>query len=351
MSWFGIKQDRLHAPRNRGGFTLTELAVSTGIVGIILALTFPAIQGVRETARMTSHQNDAKQVALALHHFETIHKHLPAAVELNPSKNSDPAYNQWVTWQTLVLPYLDQQALYELYNFKKPAQEQDQRVLTAFIPPLHAGSERNELQTEYYAQLSPVYACQFLAVGDDGVYRDPTTGWEALINTNQVTYITEGWYPKGALETAEGMMPPHHTTRLAEVTDGLSNTTMLVGFTLRPNTIERTAYDNPGNVTINGADQNGFYHSRHTFGVHPLTVTLEDVGLGQVWTVLAYGVGQDNADKNNVTNSLVPSDISQENTVMAMGDGSVIMVNPYVDMEVLRKLARRNDGKVLGSIE
>lgn len=50
----------------RRGLTLLELAVSFGIIAILVALFLPAFQRVRETARLTQCQNNLRQTALAI---------------------------------------------------------------------------------------------------------------------------------------------------------------------------------------------------------------------------------------------------------------------------------------------
>jgi prepilin-type N-terminal cleavage/methylation domain-containing protein len=63
--------------RMRAGFTLIELLVVIAVVGMILALSLPAIQAAREAARRTSCKNNIKQLALAaINHHET-HGHFP----------------------------------------------------------------------------------------------------------------------------------------------------------------------------------------------------------------------------------------------------------------------------------
>lgn len=101
--------------RRHSGFTLIELLVVIAIIAILIALLLPAVQQAREAARRSQCKNNMKQIALGLHNYESTHSTFPLGV-LGTSGTSSNV-NQLTTWQTLLLPYIDQAPLYGQYNF------------------------------------------------------------------------------------------------------------------------------------------------------------------------------------------------------------------------------------------
>src|SRR4051812_46549754 len=93
----------------KAGFTLVELLVVIAIIGVLVALLLPAVQAAREAARRTQCSNNLKQLSLALLNYETVHTTFPpAGIDTNQ-----------MSWTVLLLPYFEQQALYDQFNFNK----------------------------------------------------------------------------------------------------------------------------------------------------------------------------------------------------------------------------------------
>lgn len=89
------------------GFTLVELLVVIAIIGVLVALLLPAVQAAREAARRSKCQNNLKQLAIACHNHEDTFKKFPYATKADVLD----AYN----WMHLLLPYVEQKAVYDLY--------------------------------------------------------------------------------------------------------------------------------------------------------------------------------------------------------------------------------------------
>ncbi len=101
----------------RQGFTLVEVLVVIAVIGILIALLLPAVQAARETARRIQCSSSLKQIALALHNYHDTHKMFPpGGITLGTAVDRPPSLTNWAI---CLLPYLEQNAVYETYNQSK----------------------------------------------------------------------------------------------------------------------------------------------------------------------------------------------------------------------------------------
>lgn len=94
--------------RRPAGFTLIELLVVIAILGTLVALLLPAVQAAREAARRTQCANNLKQIGLAMLTYTNQHGSLPPGMK----------GCCWGTWLLFVMPGLEQQPLYDAWNFQ-----------------------------------------------------------------------------------------------------------------------------------------------------------------------------------------------------------------------------------------
>ena len=220
--------------RRHGGFTLIELLVVIAIIGILIALLLPAVQAAREAARMSRCTNNLKQIGLAMHSYHEVHGSFPYGSGSCCSSATRAAWGG--VWPIMILPYLEQQAIYDRFDLNKHMQDQTANaqtsVVSTFVCPSDAG-ESVILDGRYVAHNPPRamglwYPASMGPTEPDlcPFCPDPTPGpgnWCCQGN-NYGTGAGNG-YDWG---NSVGMFGRHHrpSTRFAEVLDGLSNTIM-----------------------------------------------------------------------------------------------------------------------------
>lgn len=104
--------------QRRAAFTLVELLVVIAIIGVLVGLLLPAVQAAREAARRVSCMNNMMQLGLAVHNHEFSAEQLPSGV-INPEGPiRNEGIGQHVSWIVQILPFVEQQNLYEHFDLK-----------------------------------------------------------------------------------------------------------------------------------------------------------------------------------------------------------------------------------------
>lgn len=337
----------------RLGFTLVELLVVIAIIAILVALLLPAVMSVREAARKTTCSNHLKQISLAVLNYAAANQdRLPpdwttfmnGKGERLPCQHID--YLNSFGWRASILPFLEEQNLFDRIDFKKPASH---------------GSNLSVLQT-----LMPVHQCpstpgapRMTAPAQSGPYS--RLGLQAVashdynISQRRVHYYgTNGPFPMYAhaafdgtnglrddgdrdangkesnfdklmsrisLHGICGLQKPHESARMKWITDGMSNTTMLLEQAFQPNLLP--------------------YRQRRKGGTDKDAVIL-GWELGASWANPTWGVFTNILAPINASNDWGRMSYHNEGAHNVRMDGSVQFLHESTSERVLRSLDSRS---------
>jgi len=132
-----------HRAITHRAFTLVELLVVIAIIGVLVALLLPAVQAAREAARRMSCANKMRQLALAMHNYESANRKFPPQIMLGKDQELWSA-------QARILPYIEQGSLFAGIDFEEPYADvllNGQRLASLRVPTLLCPSEmRDEMR-------------------------------------------------------------------------------------------------------------------------------------------------------------------------------------------------------------
>jgi prepilin-type N-terminal cleavage/methylation domain-containing protein/prepilin-type processing-associated H-X9-DG protein len=180
----------------RDGVTLIELLVVVFIISLLLAILLPAVQRARDAAARAQCSNNMHQLGLALHGYHNTSRVFPPGMRWQQGNDSMPLSS----WLTQILPYVEQQGLWATtlaaYRVARNPKKN----------PPHVGM----------STVMPVFVCPADGRGFDVQFAPRDQIYVALTNYLGV----EG----RDLITEDGMLFRDSQIRIADVTDGLSNT-------------------------------------------------------------------------------------------------------------------------------
>jgi prepilin-type N-terminal cleavage/methylation domain-containing protein/prepilin-type processing-associated H-X9-DG protein len=195
----------------RRAFTLIELLVVIAITAILIGLLLPAVQKVREAAARAKCQNHLKQLGLALHTYHDANDKLPYG--------RDHGGDSHHSWAVLILPFIEQNALYTLWTTPVPGAPAQNYGINHFEIP--------EMQTARQAQVAIFYCPsrrsppQLADASPPNMYIGSCNDYAACVGTG--TSDVGLSYDSGGLFILNPPTPPV-SIRFSDVTDGLSNT-------------------------------------------------------------------------------------------------------------------------------
>jgi prepilin-type N-terminal cleavage/methylation domain-containing protein/prepilin-type processing-associated H-X9-DG protein len=334
LNWFG--------PRR--GFTLIELLVAVAIIGVLVAILLPAVQKVREAANRATCQNNLKQLALATLQFHEaegalpparVEQHTPTqAASMKPAGFENTVLFGSPTWHVRVLPYLEQDNFYRLWNFSDSFQEHPratrEQVVKAFLCPTRRWTDSAVCADGAIGAVTLPCGCGFPgeavlggATSDyGGNHGDLSPG-----SSGQSTDFQNGGRGTGTIITSRAAGPDTRRwmdrIRLADIADGTSQTTLIGEIHVMRSRLNSPPANGPA------YDGSRFNNSTRVGGL--------GVPLGQGPDDDVFGMG------TFAFGSWHPGICN-----FAFADGRVSSVRSSINSQVLERLCHRADGQPVG---
>jgi prepilin-type N-terminal cleavage/methylation domain-containing protein len=306
--------------RSNWAFTLIELLVVTAIVAVLFGLVLPAVQKAREAANRSKCQNNLKQIALGCHNYSSAYGCLPAGYTWNGTLNES-------TWITHLLPYVEQQGLYNLADFNQTfglfsTGNPNDTIVATPLPGFICPSDVN-LGNQLVTSPSPFARGNY--AGNSGI--GPMTSGTP---SNSV------WSPTATITTI-GVFEVNSQVRVDDIIDGLTNTALISEV-----------------IRVAGNDMRGIMHypegPLYQHNTVPNSATPDN--LRTIWCVnipAAPCTGTYTAWDNRSVIMAARSRHTGGGVNAAVADGSVRFVTNHVSIGTWQAFGTSGNGDALGS--
>ncbi|MGN6136687.1 MAG: DUF1559 family PulG-like putative transporter [Aureliella sp.] len=328
----------------RPGFTLVELLVVIAIIGILVGLLLPAVQAAREAARRMQCSNNLKQIGLALHNYHDANKKFPFGSR-GGSTWAQAGIKDGTNWRVSILPYMEQTAVYNQLNWggsfgagttAAAAYMGGNQVLSGFVLPTYrCPSSALELFPQSYN--SGTSSGSFNNPGNGmGIHYVGIMGAAPAFNWSQGGYrdCGHGW------SCNQGIMLVNECKGIRDVIDGTSNTIIIA---------EQSGQVRKADLTSNY--YGGWSGARNTSTIASSSCT-------DLWQTGATCIRQppnsqidDPGNRNPYRNNTTVNSFHVGGIQVSLSDGSVQFLSNSIDFQILKAMAIRDDGQVVGSLD
>ncbi len=328
--------------KRKTGFTLIELLVVIAIIAILIALLLPAVQQAREAARRSTCKNNLKQIGLALHNYLETHRVFPSGALSRINPGDTVSGLEWrPTGFMLILPFIDQQPLYDIYDFNCGT---GGCADTSGDTPQNAFLDQGKL---------PIYQCPSMSSSLANLRVNPRDGH--LDNTDAGTTYTSSyalnsggkynsgrddyWNRRSRIDNVNtstiGVFFPNSSSTMADLKDGSSNT-FLAG--------EAEQDDTSTNISALGIDGDvtNRRHAYWTEGHHHVMRST----LNPPFPSIGECVSKTGIDYRECTMTFGSPHAGGLH--MLMGDGSTRFVSENIHITTWRNLGYMKDGNPVG---
>jgi len=335
-------------------FTLIELLVVIAIIAVLIALLLPAVQQAREAARRTQCKGNLKQIGIALHNYHDSAKLFPPSrlnvghvgwSYGNPTPKQPLRYTNASGW-TMLLPNLDQAALFKSYNHQQAASWS--YVYGAYALSEMQGNPDTSGNAKIIKTRLPIFECPsdsnpFFYESRNQYYSisSTTTGGARTNYDFNVQYL-EYYYQGCAMNPScwpsnqRSMFANNSSSNMGYCTDGSSNTAFVTE-TVRNvwNGVPPT-WGHAGHVQVGIALDMPWHVGINKWG-----------SPSAAWPGPSYNPN-DYVRQGRLLNWAAGGSLHAGGCHMLMGDGAVRFVNQNISDTTLTYISRISDGKVVG---
>ncbi len=160
------------APRRNGKRLVIEMEgyEQTAVIGTLVGMLLPAIQAAREAAHRMEESNNLRELGLALHNFESAYRKLPSTVIVDESGEKP-----LLSWRVAILPYIGEDELYQQFHLDEPWDSPHNITLLEKMPDCFR-KPNGSIQPGYTTYVAPVNEQTLLMSDQSMVFADVTDG-------------------------------------------------------------------------------------------------------------------------------------------------------------------------------